>query len=160
MITRLILCIYSWLSSLFTESLPEPQKLNCPNAVKVRSSSEILSVINKSANPTSNDNSAAEENCTKNEGGSCQSTEFEEASNSFPQNDHLSPLAETSPNIPYHSNIAGSKNSLGNGRSFSVPSRQVGGAQRVWNRPQVTDGYPSLNRGTPGEENQAPSETR
>ncbi|KAG0717923.1 DNA repair and recombination protein RAD54B [Chionoecetes opilio] len=136
----------------------QPHDVESPNASKVRSASDILSVINNSANRT-NSGDNADESSAKNEDGN-QSTEIKEASHSFLQDDQLSPLSETKPNILHHSSVSGSKNSLKNGRSFSVPTKQMSGPQREWNRPQASHGYPSLSRGTPGEENQAPAETR
>ncbi|XP_063869839.1 DNA repair and recombination protein RAD54B-like isoform X1 [Scylla paramamosain] len=130
----------------------EPQKQEQPSAVKVRSASDILSVISKS--------STLEENGTKNENENFSSSEFGGQSNSFTQDVDLSPLTETNCNVSHHSNVAGTKNSLGNVRSFNAPGRQLAGAQRGWNRPQLSGRPPNTIRSLPGEENQAPSETK
>lgn len=153
---RLILYYVYHLSA---EPIPQRQDSEHPNTdIKERSTSDILSVINKSVAPYSG--SVEEEDCVIKGDGSGQSAELEGGSGLVSQGDQLTLLGESSYNIPHHANLTHSKGSIRNGRSFGVPKRQVERGKSGWNSPYSTGGPPSLGRGLPGEENQAPADVR
>lgn len=142
------------------EPILQCQDSEHPNTdIKKRSASDILSVINKSIAPNSG-SVEEEKNCIIKGDGRGQSAELEGGSALVSQGGQLTRLGESSYNIPHHSNLTHSKESIGNGRSFSVPKRQVERGKSGWNSPYSTGGSPSLGRGLPEEENQAPADVR
>lgn len=146
--------------SLSPESIPKHQDSKHPNAdTKVRSASDILSVISKSQASNSGSIEEGEDHVKKGD-ESYHSEESERGNPLLLQGNQLIPLGESSHNIPHHGNFAYSKESFRNARSFNVPKKQVEGVKSGWNNPCTTGVPPGLGRGMPGEENQTPADVK
>lgn len=117
--------------------------------VKVRSTSDILSLINKSSVP----------DISSSEKGEDSGDEIYQSRNCEGPNDQLSTLSENSYNISHNSSLTSSKESFRLQSSFTAPPKQVGKVNRGWNTPYTSGGPPGMGRRPPGEENQTP-ETR